>query len=127
VNSIDGERIRSAIHAAETGTSGRIGVRVSGKHVPDALERARADFRRARLHEHPDANGVLFLVAPKSRKFAVYGGEAIHARLGDAFWKSLVDGMTPYFVQGHPTDGLVFGIARVGEALRSHFPSLVKA
>ncbi len=35
--------------------------------------------------------------------------------------------MTPYFVQGHPTDGLVFGIARVGEALRSHFPSLVKA
>lgn len=122
MKALDGPRIRSAIRAAEDGTSGKIGVHVTNHGVTNALQHARASFHRARLHEHPDANGVLFLVAPKSRRFAVYGGSAIHALLGDAFWQQLVDEMTPYFAQERPTEGLISGIGRVGEALRTHFP-----
>ncbi|MBV8148289.1 MAG: TPM domain-containing protein [Candidatus Eremiobacteraeota bacterium] len=121
---IDGARIRSAIRAAEEGTSGRIGVHVTRDRVADALEHARESFARARLHEHPDRNAVLFTVAPKSRKFAVYGGAAVHGRLGDAFWQQLVDEMRPYFAGGRPTEGLESGIGRVGDALRAHFPAL---
>lgn len=122
---IDGDRIRVAIRGAEEGTSGRIGVHVTYRHTADALEHARKNFKSVGLHQHPDANAVLFVVAPKSRKFAVYGGDAIHARLGDEFWKQLVAGMAPYFAGGDPTAGLIFGIDRVGEQLRAHFPSAV--
>lgn len=120
---LDGERIRKAIAAAERGSTGRIGVRVTGKHVPDALEAARSHFHQAGLHERVAANGVVFLVAPRSRKFAVYGGEELHRHVGDAFWRALIDEMKPYFVNGHPTEGLEIGIARAGEQLRAHFPA----
>lgn len=123
MRALDGDRIRKAIAAAEQGTSGRIGVRVSGKHVPDALESARSHFHHAGLHEQLAANAVIFLIAPRSRKFAVFGGEGIHARVGDAFWRALIDEMQPYFVNGHPTEGIEIGIERVGEQLRAHFPT----
>lgn len=123
MRALDGERIRAAIAAAECETTGRIGVRVTDKHVPDALESARSHFHQAGLHEHPAANAVIFLVAPKSRKFAVYGGEAIHRHVGDAFWRQLIADVTPYLANGHPTEGLEIGIARVGEQLRTHFPA----
>jgi uncharacterized membrane protein len=122
VKAIDGPRIRSAIRAAEAGTSGRIGVHVTHERVSDALEHARRSFGRAGLHEHPAGNGVLFLVAPQSHKVAVYGGPAVHERLGGAFWQKLIDDMTPYFARGRPTEGLESGIARVGDMLRAHFP-----
>ena len=127
MTAFDGDRIRDAIRAAEEGTSGRIAVRVVHTQVENAFERARDDFHNARLHEHPDSNAVLFLVAPKSRRFAVYGGDAIHARLGDAFWQRLIAEMTPHFAQGHPTEALAVGISRVGESLREQFPSAVSA
>lgn len=125
MKNIDGERIRRAIRSAEDGTSGRIGVHVTHRRVPDALEHARAAFHHARLHEHPDGNAVLFVIAPKARTFAVYAGDAIYARAGDAFWKQLVADMTPYFAQGRATDGLVSGIERVGNELRVHFAKAV--
>ncbi len=124
---IDGDRVRKAIRGAEEGTTGRVGVHISNERIPNALEHARLRFQRAPLNEDSRGNAVLFLVAPKSRKFAVYGGESIHARVSDAFWKQLVAQMTPYFVEGHPTDGLVLGITRVGDELRAHFPSMVNA
>lgn len=124
---VDGDRIRAAIRAAEEGTSGRIGVHIAHGHVADALDQARAHFRRARLHEHPKDNAVLFVVAPKSRKFAVYGGDALHARLGEGFWQQLVADMTPYFAHDRFTDGLVTGIERVGHELKLHFPATVTA
>lgn len=123
MRALDGERICAAISAAERESTGCIGVRVTDKHVPDALESARTQFHQAGLHEHPAANAVIFLVAPKSRKFAVYGGEAIHRHVGDAFWRQLIADITPYFANGHPTEGLEIGIARVGEQLRAHFPA----
>ncbi len=127
MKAIDGNRIRSAIRAAEDGTTGRIGVHVTRERIPDALEHARLRFNSASSSEHPRANAVLFIIAPKSRKFAVYGGEAIHARVSETFWKQLVAQMTPYFAQDCPTDGLVLGIACVGDELRAHFPFVVNA
>lgn len=118
----DGERIRRAIDAAESGTSGRIGVRVVAHKTDDALEDARRHFMHANLHEHQPRNGVIFFVAPKARKFAVFGDEAMHQRVGDTFWRALVGDMQQYFTSGDMTEGLVLGIARVGEQLRLHFP-----
>lgn len=122
MNGVDGARIRQAIDGAESGTSGRIGVRVTNDRPDDTLASARAHFERARLHEHPDGNAVLFLIAPRAKRFAVFGGEKIHTAAGDRFWESLVAQMTPFFARGSMTEGAVFGIERVGEKLREHFP-----
>lgn len=117
----DGERIRKAIDAAESGTTGRIGVRFAAGGSADALEDARKHFEQARMHEHEHRNAVIFFIAPKARKFAVFGDQAIHERVGDAFWSKLIDDMTPQFATGNVTEGLLLGIARVGEQLRLHF------
>jgi uncharacterized membrane protein len=127
LKALDGARIRHAIGDAEAGTTGRIGVRLIPEATADPLESARSQFARAKLHEHPPRNAVIFLVAPKTRRFAVFGDEAIHDRVGDAFWAQLVTDMAPYFAQGRATDGLLLGIARVGEQMRAHFPIDVKA
>ena len=122
MNEIDGNRIRAAIDAAEGGTTGRIAVRIVPHDTPDALQSAREHLHQAELHHHPHRNAVIFLVAPKSRRFAVYGDDAIHKRVGEAFWEDLVSGMTPHFKQGDMTGALVHGIKRVGDQLHTHFP-----
>lgn len=127
MRALEGDRIRTAIDAAERGTTGRIGVRVVGGKTADALEDARRHFALANLHQHEHRNGVVFFVAPKARRFAVFGDQEIHAHVGEAFWQRLVDDMKPYFASGDMTEGLVLGIARVGEQLRLHFPSVPHA
>lgn len=122
----DGDRIRKAIDAAENGTTGRIGVRIVSGKTGDALEDARRHFMEAHLHHHEHRNGVVFFIAPKARRFAVVGDHEIHAHVGDAFWNKLVEDMKPYFAKGEMTEGLVLGIARVGEQLRLHFAHLPK-
>lgn len=124
---IDGERIRRAIEAAEAGTSGRIGVRVVDEAVDDALEAARREFGGAGLHEHADKNAVLLFVAPASRRFAVFGGEALHERVGDAFWKELITDMRVHFSRESPTQALEHAISRIGEELHRYFPLAVQA
>ena len=119
---IDGERVRRAIDAAESETTGRIAVRVLHHEVGDAVKTAREQLHQAELHKHPHRNAIIFLVAPKSRRFAVYGDEAIHRIVGDGFWQDVVHEMTPHFKQGDMTGALVHGIARAGEQLRTHFP-----
>lgn len=123
----DGDRIRKAIDAAESGTTGRINVRVVHGKTADALEDARKHFAHAHMHEHEHRNNVIFFVAPKARRFAVFGDKALHDHVGDAFWNGLVEEMKPYFASGDMTEGLVYGIGRVGEQLRLHFPSQVHA
>jgi uncharacterized membrane protein len=120
---LDSRRLRQAIEAAEVGTTGRIGVRVVADATTDALETARKYFREAGMHEHEDQNAVIFLVAPCVRKFAVYGGGAIHQRLPETFWSQLVLDMQRYFANDRPNDALALGIGRIGEELRHHFPA----
>jgi len=122
VTAIDGSRIREAIDAAESGSTGHVAVRVLHHEIGDAVETAREQLHRAELHKHPHRNAIIFLVAPKSRRFAVYGDEAIHNIVGDGFWKDVVEEMTPHFKRGDMTGALVHGIGRAGEQLRMHFP-----
>lgn len=125
MKALDADSIREAIDAAERGTTGRIGVRVVPDRSADALEDARKHFVHAKLHEHEHRNAVVFFIAPKARRFAVFGDKAIHERVGETFWAQLVSDMTPYFRSGDMTAGVLFGIAAVGERLREHFPSEV--
>jgi uncharacterized membrane protein len=106
--------VAHAIAEAEQGTTGRIVVRV----IPDAAVDA---FERAGLHRHHGANGVLVLVAPKARRFAIVGDRALHERVGDAFWAAVVAESQRFFTRGAIVEGVTHAVGRVGEALREHF------
>jgi uncharacterized membrane protein len=123
----DRARIARAIAAAEDGTTGTIAVRiVNDKHI-DAVERAKSEFGHLGMHQHETANAALVLVAPRARQFAVIGDRALHARVGDAFWKQLTIEMRRYFAYDQMVEGIVHAVDRLGEQFRAHFSADTRA
>ncbi|HYL27386.1 MAG TPA: TPM domain-containing protein [Candidatus Nitrosotalea sp.] len=116
------ESIAQAIREAESGTNGRIAVRVIfDDETGDAFERAQGEFRWIGLHGHEPANAALILVAPNARRFAVLGDRALHERVGDAFWDDVVRSAQPYFSRGETAEGVRYAVGRIGEALQTNF------
>jgi uncharacterized membrane protein len=114
-------RIERAIRTAEAGTTGRIAVRIVPDEKLDAFARAREEFERAGMHRHGPRNVALILVAPRAHRYAVLGDKALHERVGDAFWKQLVEEMGPSFRRGDDAGAILHAIDRIGEELRTHF------
>jgi len=90
--------------------------------VDDPTARAAQEFARLKMHRTAARNGVLFLVAPDARTFAVFGDQGIHEKCGDDFWRGVAAVMESHFRAGDPTTALVEGIARAGELLATEFP-----
>ena len=117
------DRIHQAIQTAEAGTSARLVVYVSHATVTDPLIEAHRVFRKLHLESGHEKAGLLLFVAPKSRKFAVLGGTALHAKLGQAWWHRMADLIGGHFKQDRFTEGLLAAIAEADEAFHAHFSS----
>jgi uncharacterized membrane protein len=120
---IDEERIRSAILAAEAGTTGKIHVTLSHDFKGSTFEHASRAFMRLRLDRSSDRNGVLFFVVPSRREFAVIGDAGIYQKVGQEFWDRVVDAVSEKTKAADLSSGLVHGIEEAGRELRVHFPS----
>jgi uncharacterized membrane protein len=116
------DRIVEAIRAAEQKTSGEIRVSISPNHVDEPVVAAHVEFMRLGMNQSLERNGVLIFVAPRSRKFAVIGDEAVHARCGDEFWRKVADVMGDYFRKSEFTAGIIHGVQKAGDLLTEHFP-----
>ena len=119
---LDEDRIVEAIRRAEMQTSGEIRVYVSDADVTDAVAAAQRQFLAMDMTQTRERNGVLIYVAPRSRKFAVVGDEAVHARCGESFWAEVSAAMQREFRNELMTDGIILGIAKCGQLLAEHFP-----
>ena len=122
LGALDHERIVKAIQDAEARSRGEVRVHVSRQAVQDPETAAARQFEALGMTRTAERNGVLLFVAPVSQTFAVIGDEGIHARCGPDFWKDVAAAMETDFRAGRYTDGIVKGVARVGEALATHFP-----
>ena len=122
----DSERIVAAIGAAEKKTSGEIRVHVTRRVPKDLEERALRRFHLLGMAKTAERNGVLIYIAPRARRFRILGDTEIHARCGEDFWKEVAAAMEAHFRRGELTEGVVAGIARVGEVLARHFPRAEK-
>jgi uncharacterized membrane protein len=122
LRTIDVGRVRAAIQAAELRTSGEIRVSISRFFWGRIAPVARRAFRRLGMTATQDRNGILFFVVPSRRRFVVLGDEGIHAKVGPDFWTSVAAAMSGRFKKGEFTEGLVEGIATVGEQLVACFP-----
>jgi uncharacterized membrane protein len=119
---IDHPRVVAAIGAAEQKTSGEIRVVLSRRKITEPVVEAQRQFERLGMTKTAARNGVLILLAPRSRTFAVIGDQGVHEKCGAAFWTELAAAMTEHFKRGDFTAGLIHGIDRAGALLAAHFP-----
>ena len=122
LRAIDTDRIKEAIRNAEHRTSGEICVSVSHLFWGSVDSAAKKAFERLGVSRTRQHNGVLFFVVPARRKFVVLGDSAIHEKVGQEFWHSVVSAVAEKFRTKDFTGGLVKGIEVVGEQLATHFP-----
>lgn len=123
LNALEHARVHEAIKAAERDTSGDIVVYITHQRVDDPLAAANHEFRKLRLETATGKNSVLIFLAPKSQKFALVGGTALHAKVGQDWWHQLSALLTRHFKDGRYTDGMVAAITGAGDALKKHFPA----
>jgi uncharacterized membrane protein len=119
---IDNARVVEAIRQAELRTSGEIRVAVSRPFWGSVRRAAEKAFVRLNMTATKDRNGVLIFVVPLRRRFVVLGDTGIHERVGQDFWEQVVRIVSEKFRQRDFTEGLVQGIAVIGEQLSTHFP-----
>ncbi len=118
----DQQRIVAAIQAAEQQTSGEIRVHVESHCKGDPLERAKAIFVKLNMHQTAQRNGVIIYLALKDRKLAIWGDKGINEKVPDNFWEDVKETMIAHFKKNEFIEGLVKGIAMIGEKLREYFP-----
>ncbi len=122
ISHLQHEQIVEAIRKTERRTTGEVHVFVSHMTASDPLAAARMQFESMGMHRTPGRNAVLIFVAPRSRTFAVIGDQAVHQRVGDATWQTLVATMAEHFRNEKYMAAIVHGIERAGELLAEHFP-----
>jgi len=116
------KQITDAIAEAEKNTSGEIRLHMEGHCTIDVLDRAAYIFRKLKMHETAQRNGVLFYLAVHDHKFAILGDAGINQLVPANFWDEIKETMLVYFKEGKFTDGLTKGILMAGEQLKANFP-----
>ena len=119
---LDHARIVAAIAAAERRTSGEIRVVVDRRKLADPVGAARRHFEHQGMTRTAARNGVLLLLAPRSRSFAIIGDEGIHRHCGDAFWREVAAELEEHFGRSDFAGGIEHAVAKAGVLLARHFP-----
>jgi uncharacterized membrane protein len=118
------KEVIEAIRQAENKTSGEIRVHVEA-HCPKETKpenRSKAVFHELKMDATELHNGVLIYLAFNDQNFYIFGDDGINDKVPDDFWESTRDVMQAEFRTGDFKAGLVKGIDKAGEQLKTHFP-----
>ena len=127
MKTIDIERVKAAIAAAERETSGEVRVSVARYFWGSVRRAAERAFARLGMIKTKDRNAILFFIVPARKKFVVLGDQGIHDKVGQDFWECVARLMSEHFQKGEFTEGLVAAIGEAGRQLAAHFPYDAKA
>ena len=114
--------ITKAIEGAEKQTSGEIRVHVESLCKEDVLDRAAWLFKKLKMHNTKERNGVLIYLSVNDRKFAIIGDSGINKVVPEGFWDEIKEMMISHFSKGEFATGLINGIEKTGEQLKKYFP-----
>lgn len=114
--------IVEAIRLAELNTSGEIRVHIENTSNGDATQRALEVFHYLKMDNTKLQNGVLIYVAINDKSFVIYGDKGINDVVPKDFWDSTKDIMQSHFKQGRFKQGIIDGITKSGEKLKTFFP-----
>ena len=118
----DLEAVARAVAESEEHTSAEVRVHLDHSCPGDALPQAIKIFERLGMHKTAARHGVLVYISVTDRKLAVIGDKGIHERVGEAYWRALVDALRERMRQQQSRDGLVHAVSELGAALGRHFP-----
>jgi uncharacterized membrane protein len=116
------QEIVAAIGVAEKNTSGEIRVHIEKETSMAPIDRAVEVFNQLQMQQTQERNGVLIYLAVKSKQFAICGDEGIDKKVAADFWDTTKDIMLSHFKNGNFKQGLIDGILKAGEQLKTHFP-----
>lgn len=114
--------IVEAIRQAEANSSGEIRVHIENHCRGDIMDRSAMVFNILKMNETAERNGVLIYLAIKDKKFSIIGDEGINKMVEHDFWNDVKDMMAGHFRSGNFTEGIIQGVLRVGEKLKTFFP-----
>ena len=121
----DEQDIVEAIRVAELNTSGEIRVHIEKTFKGDNISiRALELFYALKMDNTKLQNAVLIYLAIEDKSFAIYGDKGINTVVESNFWDTTKDLMQSYFKQGNFKQGLIEGILKSGEQLKTYFPYL---
>jgi len=121
-NPAEEERMIAAIQQAESCTSGEIRVHVDYKSKGNVMEEAWKIFERLGMQKTEARNGVLILIAPDQKQFAIIGDEGINKKVPENFWAEERNLMQNHFKKGEFCTGICVVIEQVGRKLQEFFP-----
>jgi uncharacterized membrane protein len=116
------QEIVEAIRVAELNTSGEIRIHIEKTSKGDATHRALELFHMLKMDNTKLQNAVLIYVAIEDQTFVIYGDKGINDVVDKGFWDSTKDIIQTHFKNGNFKQGLIDGILKSGEQLKSHFP-----
>lgn len=118
----DENEIVAAIQLAEKNTSGEIRVHIEPSTSKVPFDRALEVFYELKMNETQLQNGVLIYVAVTDRQFVICGDKGINDVVATDFWDSTKEIMAAHFKKGNFKQGLIDGISKAGEQLKTFFP-----
>ena len=116
------QEIVQAIIQAERNTSGEIRVHIESTTELSHYDRALEVFQELEMHKTEQQNAVLIYIAVDDHKFVIYGDKGINTLVPDNFWDSTKNTIQECFISGKFKEGIVQGVLKAGEELKSHFP-----
>ena len=114
--------IIAAIKEAELASSGEVRLFVESHCTTDIEKRTVEIFKQLKMNTTRERNAVLIYLAIKDKRFAIFGDEGIHQKMGFQFWTNEAATMKTYFSESRIVQGLCAVIVDIGQALKVHFP-----
>jgi uncharacterized membrane protein len=114
--------VMDAIEQAEKKTSGEIRVHVENFCFGNEVSRAFKVFKKLKMNETKERNGILIYIAVMSHKVAIVGDAGIHEKLGKEYWDKIVEHLINQFRANHKGEGLAASIIECGHQLSHFFP-----
>ena len=121
-NRVEEKRIMAAIRTAETASSGEIRLYVESICGDSVEKRTVEVFKKLEMYKTQERNAVLIYIAMESRKFAIFGDEGIHKKMGFSFWTNEAATLKSFLTEDQIVEGVCKVAVDIGEVLKVHFP-----
>lgn len=116
------KKLAKMIGEAEAFTNAEIRIHIEAFCKIAPLKRAEQVFKKLNMHKTRLRNAVLFYIAIKDSKLAIWGDAGIHKNLPQSFWDAEVNLMLKHFKQGEYYQGIKLALIEVTAKLKELYP-----
>ncbi len=90
------------------------------KYTPRDI--ALKEFVKLKMNKTKDKTGILFFLIFDEKKFEIIADEGINSKISPDYWNEISDRIKNHFMSKNYLEGIIQGIAEMGEVLVKEFP-----